>query len=111
MNHPAASSATTNTDVISIGSRPWNVRLVRQGDSYGLDHCLTHDEPDPMVEFYDGKQDPKVFGPLGQFVSRYYASTLRERPVDYALCLHGGVPAWVVGQEEMVKVMEWMATL
>ena len=31
----------------------WNVRIVENGDAYGKDMCLTHDEADPLVEFYD----------------------------------------------------------
>ena len=31
----------------------WNVRIVEKGDSYGRDMCLTYDETDPLVEFYD----------------------------------------------------------
>ena len=31
----------------------WCVRIVFEGDGYGLNHCLTHDETEPMIEFYD----------------------------------------------------------
>ena len=33
--------------------RSFAVVVVAQGDQYGRDNRLTHDEPDPMVEFYD----------------------------------------------------------
>ena len=33
---------------------PWTVRVVREGDSYGLNMMLVHDGK-PMVEFYDTK--------------------------------------------------------
>ena len=31
----------------------WCARLVFEGDNYGLNHCLEHDDADPLVEFYD----------------------------------------------------------
>lgn len=96
---------------------PFTVRIVREGDSYGLNWCKTHDEARPLVEFYDARFDNAKFTPgYGQFVSRYYASTLlgtdewangpRER--GRGLCLDGGVPAWEVDGASMDAVMEWV---
>jgi hypothetical protein len=77
------------------------VRIVRQGDRYGLNDCLTHDRSglDSLVEFYlvfDPEVDMKRHGPRGFFVSRYYAGTLLNAPGFYGrdhtnagLCLHG----------------------
>ena len=31
----------------------FNVRIVNNGEKYGREFCLTHDEDKPMVEFYD----------------------------------------------------------
>lgn len=75
------------------------VRLVRKGDSYGRSRCLTHDESDPLVEFYsvNKKED--------QFVSRYYLSTLNEHDLFYGLCLDGGVPAWNISSENVQYVI------
>lgn len=90
--------------VINDAGRPFHVRVVRAGGRYGLDDCLTFpdsaferrqcDAGDTLVEFYDATYagDPR-FGDLGQFVSRYYASTLREA-ADRGVLLDGGVPAW-----------------
>jgi len=81
------------------GGRRFNVRLVRRGDRYGLNDCLTHGKAPTrrhdtnteipegiaaaggydgaMVEFYDATYaNQKSFGPRGQFVSRYYLATL-----------------------------------
>lgn len=44
----------------------FNVRIVRAGDRYGRDFCLTHDKDEPLVEFYIGDY----------FVSRYYVATI-----------------------------------
>ena len=107
----------------------WCVRIVFEGDDYGLNHCLTHDETEPMIEFYDmdsearikmSKSGDKTVAYLaeeyGQFVSRYYYSTLKMRDplgkgsalTDWSergLCLHGGVDGWSVSSEFMVKAM------
>ena len=44
----------------------FNVRIVRAGDRYGRDNCLTYDKDEPLVEFYIGDY----------FVSRYYVATI-----------------------------------
>jgi hypothetical protein len=87
----------------------WNVRLVNEGDRYGRDDCLTHDKSEPMVEFYDRRYVDK-FGPRGQFVSRYYLSTLTDDRGHLAngLCLDGGVPAWSVNAHDMAQVLAWL---
>lgn len=83
------------TKVFNHVGRAFNVRAVFRGDRYGLGNALTHDGP-PMVEFYDAfYADAKGFGPIGQFVSRYYLATLKLRPVSL-LSLQGDVPAWTV---------------
>ena len=80
----------TNTE-----GTPWTVRVVQKGDAYGRDDCLRHEEDRPMIEFYDASQDPEKFGPRGQFVSRYYLSTLIKDPEHYSgLDLQGDVPSW-----------------
>lgn len=91
--------------VINDEGRPFHVRIVREGGRYGLDNCLTFpsgaferkqcDAGDTLVEWYDATyaNDPR-FGPLGQFVSRYFASTLRSAAAR-GICLDGGVAAWV----------------
>ncbi len=72
----------------------WGVRIVSRGETYGLNNCLTHDEDDPLVEYYDRS----VFGPEGQFVSRYYLSTLGQDLWDITrgINLHGEVPSWSI---------------
>lgn len=82
----------------------FTVRLVRNGDKYGRDFCLTHDRYEPLVEFYDTHYMHTEFG---QFVNRYYASTLLERDTG-GLCLDGGVPAWAVSAEDMATVRAWI---
>lgn len=87
---------------------PFNVVVVEQGGSYGRNQCLTHDEVDPLVEFYDDRyHNSEDWLQYGQFVSRYYASTLLEDHEDgHGLCLDGGVDAWVVSASNMIAVKE-----
>lgn len=84
---------------------PFNVRIVRKGDRYGLDDKLVHDKADPMVEFFDARH---MHTPRGQFVSRYYLSTLREREVDRGLNLYGGEPEWYLDASAMREVHAWL---
>ena len=66
----------------------WNVRIVKQGERYGLSRCLTHDNEDPLVEFYNPVHDNTEYG---AFVSRYFMSTLLDtRDEGEGLWLEGG---------------------
>tara|TARA_R110002020_G_scaffold356607_1_gene569136 strand:- start:27 stop:473 length:447 start_codon:yes stop_codon:yes gene_type:complete len=104
--------------------RKWNVSLLIEGDKYGLDDCLTYGEKgwrryakgrrgwaeqegEPCVEFYDAHNNKEeTFGPRGQFVSRYYLSTLNGRrdPLE-GINLCGHEPVWQVSDEFMAVVM------
>jgi hypothetical protein len=75
----------------------FNVRIVRTGDAYGLGDCLINNDK-PMIEFYDRAH---MHTPRGQFVSRYYISTLLDRPDGLGLALDAGVPAWTVNADDM----------
>lgn len=102
--------ASAITTVVSPTGRPFNVRLVHEGERYGRDGVLTHDEPDPLIEFYDGARAgdwPDAFsGNLGQFVSRYYLSTLAETTWwGDGLCLDGGVPEWTVAGDSLARAL------
>lgn len=89
----------------------FNVRILRKGERYGLNDCLTHDEEAPLVEFYDFRYHNDDDWKRGQFVSRYYAETLFENVIDrylYGLQLYGEVPEWTVPQEQMRQIMHWL---
>jgi hypothetical protein len=81
----------------------FTMRLVRKGDQYGRDNCLTHDKAEPLVEFYDSRYafDRTPAGTvLGQFTGgRYYAATLLEGSADRGLALSGGGRAWTLDAE------------
>lgn len=61
-------------------------------------------ENQPLVEFYD-RRYPHT--PDGQFVSRYYESTLLER-MDLGLNLDGGIPDWRIDSVAMIVVRAWL---
>ena len=86
----------------------FNVRMVFKGEGYGLNNVIIHDRETPLVEFYDNRYTR--FNPYGQFVSRYYVSTLLERK-NGALALDLGVPEWTVTADEMTAVRKYIKLL
>ncbi len=116
-----------NTQLIKnhLTGREFRVRLVNQGDAYGLGMQLTHEEADPLVEFYDATYDFDVSPEgevLGQFVGRYYLSTLcGEDGLSKSifdgksgLNLDGGVDVWSIdaqGIEEARRALVEMGVL
>jgi hypothetical protein len=91
---------------------PWTVRFVFKGERYGLDNVLLHEQDEPLVEFYDAEQSLTKFGPLGQFVTRYYLTTLLENrqkhPAYAPLALDLGIPRWTVSAPHMGLVEHWL---
>lgn len=88
--------------------RKFLVRVVRRGEGYGWNDEIVHDKSDPAIEFYDQtyvNRNDKRFGERGQFVARYYASTLAKHTPGTGLCLHGGVPDWIVDAPSMNVVL------
>jgi hypothetical protein len=79
----------------------FNVRVVFRGEGYGVNDVIIHDDETPLVEFYDSRHTR--INPRGQFVSRYYASTLLEGK-NRGLALDGGVPEWTVSAKDMETV-------
>lgn len=87
----------------------FNVRIVRKGEFYGRDDCLRHDSDDSLVEFYDARFEGQLpCWPRGQFVSRYYRSTLLLGEFERGLCLEGAVPEWGVSPAGMREVIEFI---
>lgn len=95
--------------VVNDRGRRFGVRIVREGDGYGIDDHIIHDEDDPLVEFYDMTyaDNGERFGPRGQFVSRYYRSTLLE--THAGLVLDGGVDVWQIDLFAMDQVRRLLA--
>jgi hypothetical protein len=89
-------------------NRPFYVRLLLEGDEYGLNNCLIHDG-EPILEFYDASEK---HGPRGQFVSRYYVSTLSESPSrahGHGLSLYGGEPVWHISAANITDALIYAA--
>ena len=91
----------------------FTMRVVGDGDRYGRGMALTHNGPDPLVEFYDRRwdhdRDPDGLM-LGQFVSRYRLSTLLEPGRDGATVFETGImldagTGWRVGPEGMADCL------
>jgi hypothetical protein len=86
----------------------FNVRIVNTGDKYGRNDCLVNDKS-AMVEFYDSRYTDGDFADRGQFVARYYITTLLEgSQYPNGLCLDGGIPAWSVSADGMKEVLEYI---
>jgi hypothetical protein len=114
--------------ITNDAGRSFNVRVVRKGDTYGLNDCLTYGSEagpkDPassirrmadasaargevLVEFYDATYaNHPGFGPRGQFVARYYLSTLKA-PSRGGLCLQGGIPEWVISGRNLTEAVAY----
>ena len=77
--------------------RSFLIKIVNTGERYGLNDCLTHDKPDPLVEVYDlTYASMGSYGPEGQFVARYYARTLAASPGGRGIDLCGHEPVWKI---------------
>lgn len=98
--------AAERGDVLNLRDRGirWQVRVIREGDRYGLDGQLTRENGTPYVEFWDMDQ----FKGVGQFVSRYYLDTIKEIPMGQGLNLHGGVHRWQVSGKGMRTVLKFL---
>ena len=81
--------------VTNRDGRTFRVIVVQKGDKYGRNNCLVHDKEDALVEFWD-MSNTDLHGEDGQFVQRYYLSTLKEGDQSGGLCLNGGVSYWHV---------------
>lgn len=83
----------------------WIIRVVTNGQSYGLNNCLKHDRDDPLVEFHDSRYE---LTDLGQFVSRYYLSTLLKDCEQEGLLLDTGSPNWIISPCCMKRIRDWL---
>jgi len=109
----ASSNQPISMEIVSAGTgRPFRVKLVWDQPSAGRvfkDGKLAAPEIQPVVEFYDLIYTDwmKFHHAQGQFVSRYFAATLMERPTG-GLDLCGGEPVWQIDAESMGQVRAWI---
>ena len=85
-------------------NKSWMARIVKQGDKYGLNNCLTHFQSASMVEFYDTSNGE-------QFVSRYYVETFLGIEDGVGLMLDGGCSAWNLDGESVDSVKDWLKSI
>jgi hypothetical protein len=91
-------------DFVSNGI-PFRVRIIEQGDKFGLNDCLVNRNSVPIVQFFDRRFN---FSENGQFISSYYISTLINDNKKNGLCLQGGVPDWTISAASMTLVVSWL---
>lgn len=108
MKSPEIMSVTANSGI------RWNVRILRDGDKYGLNDRLIVgssdlEGPGLLVEFYDSRYPHTRFG---QFVSRYSVDTIIG--LDGYGSGHGGLdlnfdePSWKIDTWTMGIVRNWL---
>ena len=97
----------TTSSITTLALPRWNIRLVRNGETYGRTSSLTNDSGRTLIEFYDNRYT-EGFTPLGQFVSRYYAEQMLSRPSGCSLSLQNDIPSWTVSGEEMDVLEGWL---
>lgn len=90
--------------VRNSNGQTFNVRLINQGEGYGIDNKVIHKYKEPLVEFYDTRYNHTI---LGQFVSRYYISSILEHG-ENGLSLDMSVDDWFVDDVAMEDVIEWL---
>lgn len=91
------------------------IKLVFRGDTFGREHCVTHKDSEPLVEFYDARFTDG-FEPEGQFITRYSLSMLdgtnrwcRGGSISgRTLCLQSDIPNWTVDGINTAKIMTWI---
>ena len=81
------------------------VRVVEDGEKYGLNQSLTHSGKEPLVEFYDSRFEDTEYG---QFISRYNKNTLIDMPSSAGLILDGNVPEWTIDSNAINEITLWL---
>lgn len=81
--------------------RTFFVRVVKLGEKWGRNDCLTHDHVDPLIEFYD----PSESNQRDYFICNYYADTLAEHTDGVGLALFGGSPEFDIDSATLAPVI------
>ena len=99
----------------------FEVRIVREGDRYGLNDCLVNDssnrffnENDPvLVEFWDASMDQDVFENGCQFTGGRYSlhTLLEDSDKGFGLNLYRGEPKWSIDGKAMKTVYDWLNSI
>lgn len=92
--------STKTLDFTAANGVPFRAVLILSEEDYTFP---LGEYREPLVEFYDQRYPHTEHG---QFVSRYYYSTLYGH--TGGLCLYGGVPAWEVDERSMDRVIAFI---
>ena len=96
--------------VVNDNGLKFNVRIVLKGDKFGRNDCLTHEDNDPLIEFYDDRYPHTQHG---QFVARYGIDVLLGLDVwighkiglsERGLDLDGGIDDWSLDANACIQV-------
>lgn len=79
-------------NINSKTSKTNGYKVINEGDNYGRNNVLTHDEKDSLIEFYMDDF----------FISRYYLSTFLE--IETGLCLEGGAREYDLNSDDIKKI-------
>lgn len=84
----------------------FNVRVIKEGERYGLFDCFVHDNKKPLVEFFDSRS---VFSDvLGMFVSRYFCDSFLKIPDGQGILLDTGSKDWQLDSEQVSLAKEFV---
>jgi hypothetical protein len=84
------------------------IRIISKGDNYGRNRCLTLEEDNQLVEFYDVEGAGKeYFDELGQYIERYCIETIMEIE-NYGLNLSADVDVWSIEGTNIEKIQQWI---
>lgn len=87
--------------------RQFAIKLLEKGDPYGLRSCLVWTDFEHGVEFYDVMYAGSGFDEVGQFVARYFVSTVLEHEGGLSLC--GDIPEWHIDDCNVQKIQKWIS--
>lgn len=101
-------------DVTADNGVPFRVLAIAARAEGPNRHRAPAGRPHALVEFYDRRF--LIDGEHGQFTGGYYRVDTFLGRDEYghaagALCLHGGVAAWLVDEASVALVREWVAGL
>lgn len=109
MNTTTDPVTSTLVRIFNCKAQDFTIRVVSKGQKYGLNNCLTHDSHDHLVEFYATKWASKEFGVFGQFLSRYYFSTILDSKYPSGLRLWGDDDSTTLTADEMAQIKAVLA--
>lgn len=85
-------------EIENDAGRRFTVRIIEQGGQYGAGDGITHNSPDPLVEFWD-LENPRTAG-AARFIARYFLSTLWQAHGN-GIAFDASIPEWSLDAETL----------